>query len=190
MQVVPERPLRGAALTADEIERFFPHLSSIICRGAWNTQDRILFNERMGRLGESRSNTFNDILRCRFAEAESAATLTAFALTLRLHRLTRNSTHGASPEEVALEWERIDAEREEILAWGRSTGMLREVVQHYRFERSRGAYSYMAHQAAAALLEKAHPTVVDPVNYAGVLIEWAEREHRPWFWHCCRHQVL
>lgn len=25
---------------------------------------------------------------------------------------------------------------------------------------------------------------------AGVLIVWAEKEHRSWFWHCCRHQVL
>lgn len=65
--------------------------------------------------------------------------------------------------------------------------MLREVVHHYRFERSIGTNSCMAHQAAATLLQSAYPTVVDPMNYSGVLIEWTEKEHRLWFWHCCRH---
>jgi hypothetical protein len=44
--------------------------------------------------------------------------------------------------------------------------------------------------AAAKLIEKLHPAVDDPVNHAGVCIEWAEREHREWFWRCCRHHVL
>lgn len=86
--------------------------------------------------------------------------------------------------------ELIDAECEEILSWDRATSVMRGVVRHYRFERSIGSYSFTAHRAAAAFLEKAHPTVVDPMNYAGVLIEWAEKEHWPWFWHGCRHQVL
>ena len=69
-----------------------------------------------------------------------------------------------------MEWERIDAEREEILAWGRVTGMLREVVQYYRFERHVGRYSHTAHQVAAKRIEEVHPTIPDPLNYAGVLI--------------------
>ena len=80
----------------------------------------------------------------------------------------------------------MEAEREEILAWGRATGMMREVVQEYRFERHSGTYSYKAHEAAARLIENAYPTIADPLNYAGVLIEWSEKEHRAWFWHCCR----
>lgn len=184
------RPSAGPDLTSAEIERYFPHSTSIIYRGSWETGARALFNEQMGRLGDHRSNNFNGLLCCRFENASSAEELGRLALRFRLHRLTTNSTHGASPEEVALEFERMDAEREEILAWGRSTRMLREVVQQYRFERSRGAYSYAAHQAAARIIEQSFPCIRDPLNYAGVLIVWAEKEHRTWFWHCCRHQVL
>jgi hypothetical protein len=69
--------------------------------------------------------------------------------------------------------------------------MLREVVQQYRFERHAGRHSCNAHQAAAQLIEKAYPTIADPFNYAGVLIEWSEKEHRSWFWRCCQdHHVL
>ena len=184
------RPSAGSDLTSAEIERYFPHSTSIIYRGTWETGARTLFNQQMGRLGEHRSNNFNGVLYCRFEKPEAARELAEAALRYHLHRLTPNSTYGASPEEVALEFERMDAEREEILAWGRSTGMLREVVQQYRFERSRGSYSYTAHQAAAKVIEKSFPCIRDPLNYAGVLIVWAEKEHRAWFWHCCRHQVL
>lgn len=176
--------------SADEIESSYPHASSIICRGAWTISDHAAFNRQIGRSGDYRSNMFNNILRCRFADLQSATDMTEFALRHRLHRLTPNCMHGASPEDVALEWERMEAEREEVLAWGRLTGMLREVVQHYRFERSVGAFSSAAHRAAAALIEKAHPTVPDPLNHAGIIIEWAATEHRSWFWHCCRHHAL
>ena len=43
----------------------------------------------------------------------------------------------------------------------------------------------------AKTVEKAHPTIADPLNYAGILIEWAERQNRDWFWRCCRdHHTL
>lgn len=82
-------------------------------------------------------------------------------------------------------------DRELILTWGRTTGLLREVVQEYRFERRQGAPSSEAHVAASKLLERADPSLDDPLTFAGVMIEWAEREHRAWFWRCCRdHHLL
>jgi hypothetical protein len=33
---------------------------------------------------------------------------------------------------------------------------------------------------------EADPSISDAMNHAGELIEWAEREHRDWFWRCCR----
>jgi hypothetical protein len=91
-----------------------------------------------------------------------------------------------TPEQVAAAWIRIEQERQAILAWGRSTQMLRHVVQEYRFERHMGSRSSIAHEAAARLVAKADAAIADPLNYAGVLIEWAEREHRCWFWRGCR----
>lgn len=77
-------------------------------------------------------------------------------------------------------------EREEILGWGRATGLLREVVQQYRFERRQGADSAAAHLEAAKLVAAADPRIVDPSKYARVMVAWAESEHRAWFWRCCR----
>jgi hypothetical protein len=77
-------------------------------------------------------------------------------------------------------------EREEILCWGRATGLLREVVQQYRFERRQGADTAVAHDAAAKLVAAADPRIVDPLRHAKVMIAWAESEHRAWFWRCCR----
>jgi hypothetical protein len=91
-----------------------------------------------------------------------------------------------TPEQVAAEWIRIEQERQTILAWGRSTRILRDVVQEYRFERHMGSRSSTAHEAAARLVAKADPSIADPLAYARVLIEWAERQHRCWFWRGCR----
>lgn len=172
--------------SSTDIEQAFPHVATIIRRGTWLVHEYSDMNVRLSGLGDYRRGDFNGICSFHFACGDSAAAFRDYAFERRLDRLRANSTHGATREEVALEWERIDAEREEILAWGRATGMLREVVQHYRFERSTGAWSYTAHLAAARHIEKTHPTVADPVNHAGVLIVWAEKEHRAWFWHCCR----
>jgi hypothetical protein len=66
-----------------------------------------------------------------------------------------------------------------------------EIVQAYRFERRLGAFSSAAHGAAAKVVEAADRCVGDPMTWAGVCIEWAEREYRPWFWRCAPdHQVL
>jgi hypothetical protein len=44
---------------------------------------------------------------------------------------------------------------------------------------------------AAKLVEKVDAWIGDPMSYAGILIEWAEREYREWFWRCCRdHHAL
>ena len=177
---------RGYLVTAADIERVYPHATQVIQRGHWLTYEQAGVNAALQKLGEYRLNNFNGITTIRFLEPEPADLFAEHALANGLHRLRANSHKGATREEVAIEWERREAEREEILAWGRTTGMLREVVQHYRFERSTGAWSYTAHLSAGRLIEKTHPTVVDPVNHAGVMIVWAEKEHRAWFWNGCR----
>ena len=41
------------------------------------------------------------------------------------------------------------------------------------------------------MVKQIDPSVDDAMNYAGVCIEWAEREFREWFWRCApNHQVL
>ncbi len=78
-----------------------------------------------------------------------------------------------------------------ILGWARAKKALSEIVQTYRFERRRGTYSHSAHSAAAKTVEQIDRSVDDAMTYAGVCIEWAEREHRAWFWRCAPNdQVL
>jgi len=182
----PPPPVRVRCDSSEELERAFPHVTALIRRGPWTATEQAELNDWMRQFGDTRCTDFNSIRRYYFTCPEQAAKLREHALELRLHRLKAHCTQGATPEEVALEWERMAAEREEILAWGRLTGMTRQVVAHYRAERHVGSYSYTAHFNAAKLIEKAHPTIPDPRNYAGVMIEWAEREHRAWFWRCCR----
>jgi hypothetical protein len=117
--------------------------------------------------------------------------MAAFLLKQRLHRLVPGSSQAPKPDEVDAEWARLAQEREAILSWARSTRMLIEIVQAYRFERRQGAYSSVAHAAAARVVEKGDPSIGDPMTCAGVCVEWAEREHRQWFWRCTRdHQLL
>ena len=182
----PDPPVRVRCDTSAELEQAFPHVTSIIRRGHWTATEQAELNDWMRQFGDTRCGDFNSVRRYHFTCPQQAAALCEHALDLRLHRLRANCTYGATREEMALEWERMAAEREEILAWGRTTGMTRQVVAHYRAERHVGSYSYTAHFAAAKLIEKAHPTIADPRNHAGVMIEWAEREHRSWFWRCCR----
>ena len=99
--------------------------------------------------------------------------------------------HGEVPLDVEAEWRRLGAQRADILAWARKTKALSEVVQTYRFERRQGAFSSTAHDAAAKAVKQIDPSVDDAMTYAGVCIEWAEREFRDWFWRCApNHQVL
>ena len=109
----------------------------------------------------------------------------------RLHRLVPGSSQAPTPEDVEAPWRQMAQERDAILAWARSTKLLMEIVQAYRFERRQGAFSPAAHRAAAKVVETADRSVGDPMTSAGVCIEWAEREHRQWFWRCAPdHQVL
>lgn len=174
-----------------EIERRFPYAAPIIVRGSWNFSEHAELNGYVKALGPHRCGTFNAISCYRFTQPGHAAALAEYAYGHKLHRLKPNSLEGAARQEVYDEWIRLADEREQVLAWARATNMFRDVVQAYRFERRRGSYSSTAHAAAGRAIELKHPEVADPMNYAGVLIVWAEREHRAWFWRCCRdHHVL
>lgn len=77
-------------------------------------------------------------------------------------------------------------ERQSILDWGRATGLLSDVVQQYRFARRQGASCTEAQLAASKPIELSAPSIPDPMTFANVMLEWAEVEHRSWFWRCCR----
>ena len=88
-----------------------------------------------------------------FRFPEQGARMAAFLWKQRLHRLVPGRA-APSPDEVTAAWARLAEEREAILTWARSTRMLIEIVQTYRFERRQGAYSSTAHAAAAKVVEK------------------------------------
>jgi hypothetical protein len=92
-----------------------------------------------------------------------------------------------SGDDDAAEWESTQT----ILAWGRRDGRLKEVVQEYRFGRRQGDSSERAYVCAALRVASLDASIADPQTCAAVLIQWMEREHRDWFWRCCRdHHVL
>jgi hypothetical protein len=92
-----------------------------------------------------------------------------------------------SGDDAAAEWESTQI----ILAWGRRDGRLQAVVQEYRFGRRQGDSSEQAYGCAARRVASLDASIADPLIYAGVLVQWMEREHRDWFWRCCRdHHVL
>jgi hypothetical protein len=178
-------------LSSAEIERLYPARVPLIARGALSRGDKDRIVEEACRIDEDRRcGSFNGIDTFHFRQLEQGAAMADFLLRNRMHRLVPGSSQAAAPAEVAAEWVRMAQERAAILAWGRASNMLRDVVQEYRFERRSGSDSFIAHRVAASLIEKRHPSIGDPLNHAGVCIEWAEREHRQWFWRCCRHQVL
>ena len=183
---------RGVPLSSDEIERHFPHGMRIIMRGRLSFHERGALNVVIEGLGEHRNGSFNGIEHHRFQRAAQAAMLAEFVASNRMDRLVPDSTDRPTPEEVAAAWQEIARANDAILAWARAVpGRLQEVVQTYRFERRQGAFSYSAHIAASRTVAALDPSIGDAMNYAGVLIEWAEREHRAWFWRCCRnHHVL
>jgi hypothetical protein len=104
------QPANGVALSSFEIEHFFPYATPIIHRGSWTFGEMADVNGKAARLGEHRRTDFNNIFRYYFRHRDHAAELSEYALSRRLHRLKFNSTRGASREEVALEWERMEAE--------------------------------------------------------------------------------
>lgn len=186
-----ERVVRGYLSSAD-VERLYPGRVARIARGelTYSEQGRII--ERAGQIDpEWRGGHFNGIEYFHFRFPEQGATLAAFLLRERLHRLVAGSLQAPTPEEVEADWRRMAAQRDGILGWARKTKALMEIVQTYRFERRQGAFSYMAHRAAAKVVERVDPSVDDAMTHAGVCIEWAEREFREWFWRCApNHQVL
>jgi hypothetical protein len=161
----------------------------MIRRGSLEYHEPSLIREDATRIGgDWIISSFNCVEGIHFARPDHAVEMQEVIARYQLDRLFPNTKRKSTQEEVAAEWKRIAAEREVILSWGRSTRMLQEAVQAYRFERRQGSWSYTAHIAASKVVEKADTSIADPMNYAGVLIEWAEREHRDWFWRCCRDQ--
>jgi len=186
-----ERIFRGSLSSAD-VERLYPARVARIARGELSYADRGRINEELSCIDrEWRGGAFNGVEYFHFRFPEQGARMTAFLMTHRLHRLVPGSSRAPNPGEVDAAWARLAQEREAVLAWARSTRMLIEIVQAYRFERRLGAWSHTAHGAAAKLVAKADPSIADPMTWAGVCIEWAEREHRQWFWRCTRdHHLL
>ncbi len=178
---------RVEVLSSAETEHRYPYTSRVIKRTRWETHEHLSVNEVLAKLTNDHCcGFFNEIETYHFPRQKQAADFTDFIRAGRYHRLRRNSTYGASQTEVALEWMRLCDERQAILAWGRAAkGRTMEVVQSYRFARREGRHN-AAHDEAAQTVAALDATVGDPRNYAGVLIEWAEREHRGWFWRCCR----
>jgi len=189
--VAKERVFRGYLCSAD-VERLYPGRVARIARGELTYAEKGRILERAGEIDpEWRGGHFNGIEYFHFRFPEQGATLAAFLLRERLHRLVPGSLQAATPEEVEAEWRRLAAQRADILAWARKTKALSEIVQTYRFERRQGAFSSTAHEAAAKAVKQIDPSVDDAMTYAGVCIEWAERERREWFWRCApNHQVL
>ncbi|HSI01229.1 MAG TPA: hypothetical protein VLA02_11545 [Reyranella sp.] len=178
----------AGSLSSAEIERDFPFPIAIIFRSHWLVQESLAVNQFLGTLcGGRRRGDFNRIRRYRFARQDDASRFSEFILSHRYDRLSADCPGGSSREEVAAEWVRIGQDRQAILAWARQHHRLQEVVQEYRFSRRAGDPSTTAHENAGLVVRKADPSIADPMNTAGVLIEWAEREHRDWFWRCCRH---
>ena len=186
-----ERVFRGDLSSAD-VERLYPARVARIARGELTYADKSSINAEVASIDSAwRRGQFNGIEYFHFRFPEQGARMAAFLTKHRLHRLVPGSSEAPSPEEVDAAWARLAQERDAILAWARSTRMLIEIVQTYRFERRQGACSAAAHAAAARLVEKVDPSIADPMTWAGVCIEWAEREHRAWFWRCTRdHQLL
>jgi hypothetical protein len=186
-----DRVFRGY-LSSAEVERLYPARVARIARGELSYADRGRINEEMSCIDrEWRGGHFNGIEYFHFRFPEQGARMAAYLMKHRLHRLVPGSSQAPTSDEVDAAWARLAQAREAILAWARSTRMLIEIVQTYRFERRQGAFSSAAHAAAARLVEKMDPSIGNPLTYAGVCIEWAEREHRQWFWRCTRdHQLL
>jgi hypothetical protein len=163
-----------------------------IARGDLTPVEKARINERAARIDTQwRGGHFNGLEYFHFRLPEEGAAMAAFILKERLHRLVPGSTCAPTAGEVEAAWRRRAEEREDVLAWARANKALMEIVQTYRFERRQGACSFDAHTAAAMMVEQLDRSIADARTYAGVCIEWAEREYRQWFWRCApNHQVL
>lgn len=185
--VLPKYAPEPIIYSSVETEQRYPHAIRLIARSYVDFYERGILNDTAMSLGPFRHNHFNRFETFSFATIDASVEMAELIASQRLDRLFRNSNHGSSRGDVIAEWRRIAEEREGILAWGRRTGLLGQVVAHYRAERHLGSCSYRAHvEATKLLVERAKVSIDDPMNYSGVMVEWAEREHRAWFWRCCR----
>jgi hypothetical protein len=191
MEPASERVHRGY-LSSGDIDRLYAARVVRIARGQLSYADIGRINEQASLLDRGwRRGDFNGLQYFHFQFPEHGAVMAGFLQRERLHRLVPGSSRAPTPEEVDTEWRRRAAERDKVLAWARKTKMLMEIVQAYRFERRQGGFSTAAHEAAAKVVEQTDRTIADPSTYAGMCIEWAEREYREWFWRCApNHQVL
>jgi hypothetical protein len=146
--------LEGLSLSSAETERLLPHAVPIIMRSHLDYAARGALNELLSTLGDRRCSAFNGIETHHLRTEWAASVLRENVTTRRLHRLVPRSDDRATQEQVVAVWKEIERDRAEALAWARSRSMLQTVVQEYRFERSRGAYSGMAHAAAGRLVAR------------------------------------
>jgi hypothetical protein len=68
------------------------------------------------------------------------------------------------------------------LAWGLSTGAVRDVVQAYRRARHQGDGEVTAFNAAAAAAKALGQPAEEIEHTARVLLDWAREHHREWFY--------
>ena len=129
-------------LSSADVERLYPARVARIARGELTYAERGRINEEVSRIDrEWRVGHFNGVEYFHFRFPEQGARMAAFLMKQRLHRLVPESSEAPTAEEVDAAWARLAEERETILAWARSTRMLIEIVQAYRFERRQGACS-------------------------------------------------
>jgi hypothetical protein len=134
-----ERVSRGC-LSSGDGERLYSAKVARIARGTLTSAETRGINEQAARLDPQwRGGPFNGLDTFHFRFPEQGATMAAFLLRERLHRLVPGSPRAPTPEDVETEWRRRAQERDAILAWARSTKLLMEIVQAYRFERRQGA---------------------------------------------------
>ena len=191
MGQLAERAYRGD-LPSIGVECCHPIRVARIARGDLISSEMRRINERATRIdAQWRGGHFNGLEYFHFRLPGHGAAMAAFILKERLHRLVPGSTCAPTAGEVEIAWRRMAEQREAILAWARASKALMEIVQTYRFERRQGACSLDAHAAAARMVEQIDRSITDAMTYAGVCIEWAEREYQQWFWRCApNHQVL
>ncbi|MGD9883641.1 MAG: hypothetical protein AB7F22_08135 [Reyranella sp.] len=191
MEMPSDRIVRGS-LSSAAIARLYPVRVARIARGLLTYAEQGRLNESAAQIDRRwRSGCFNGLEYFHFRFPEQGALMASVLLKERLHRLVPGSTAPATSEEVEAEWRRIAEQRAAVLAWARTNNALMDIVQAYRFERRRGAFSSRAHAEAAKVVQQIDRSIVDPLTHAGVCIEWAEREYRQWFWRCAPdHQVL
>jgi hypothetical protein len=191
METPSDRLVRGS-LTSAESARLYSVKVARIARGLLSYAEQGRLNESAAQIDRRwRSGHFNGLEYFHFRLPEQGALMASVLLKERLHRLVPGSAAPASSDEVEAEWRRMAEQRTAILAWARANKTLMDIVQAYRFERRRGAISNRAHAEAAKVVQQIDRSIADPLSYAGVCIEWAEREYRQWFWRCAPdHQVL